>query len=150
MENINLIHKIAWSFHKSTGMDVDDLIQEASLIYLEAIKTYDPSKGKLSTYIWKVTKNHLQYFVTYQNKWNDKTISIEEVDIDKPVSRYSLFDSLTREAKDIVDVVLSAPAEFDSLIPAKARKRVINKLRGKHWNMVKIAQGMDELKSVLN
>ena len=150
MENINLIHKIAWSFHKSTGMDVDDLIQEASLIYLEAIKTYDPSKGKLSTYIWKVTKNHLQSFVTYQNKWNDKTISIEEVDIDKPVSRYSLFDSLTREAKDIVDVVLSAPAEFDSLIPAKARKRVINKLRGKHWNMVKIAQGMDELKSVLN
>ena len=150
MENINLIHKIAWSFHKSTGMDVDDLIQEASLIYLEAIKTYDPSKGKLSTYIWKVTKNHLQYFVTYQNKWNDKTISIEEVDIDKPVSRYSLFDSLTREAKDIVDVVLSAPAEFDSLIPAKARKRVINKLRGKHWNMVKIAQGMEELKAVLN
>jgi len=150
MENINLIHKIAWSFHKSTGMDVDDLIQEASLIYLEAIKTYDPSKGKLSTYIWKVTKNHLQYFVTYQNKWNDKTISIEDVDIDKPVSRYSLFDSLTREAKDIVDVVLSAPAEFDSLIPAKARKRVMNKLRGKHWNMMKITQGMEELKAVFN
>ena len=150
MENINLIHKIAWSFHKSTGMDVDDLIQEASLIYLEAIKTYDPSKGKLSTYIWKVTKNHLQSFVTYQNKWNDKTISIEEVDIDKPVSRYSLFDSLTREAKDIVDVVLSAPAEFDSLIPAKARKRVMNKLRGKQWTVKKIAQGMEELKTVFN
>jgi len=150
MKNINLIRTIAWSFHKTTGYDWDDLFQEASLAYYQAIETYDPDKGKLSTYIWKVMKNHLQYFVTYQNKWNDKTISIEDVDIDKPVSRYSLFDSLTREAKDIVDVVLSAPAEFDSLIPAKARKRVINKLRGKHWNMVKIAQGMDELKSVLN
>ena len=150
MENINLIRKIAWSFHNTTGYDWDDLFQEAALAYCIALKRYNPSRGKLTTYMWRTISNHLQLFITYQNKWNDKTISIEDALISKPTTNPSFLDSLGREARDIVDVILSSPAEFDALDPKKALKTVMNKLRGKRWSAKKIEQGVKELKVVLN
>ena len=40
MEDINLIRKIAWSFHHTTGHDWDDLFQEGALAYLECLAKY--------------------------------------------------------------------------------------------------------------
>ena len=40
MEHINLIRKIAWSFSTSTGLEFEDLFQEAALAYCEALKTF--------------------------------------------------------------------------------------------------------------
>ena len=150
MKNINLIRKIAWSFHRTTGYDWDDLFQEASLAYCEALKTYDPKKSKLSTYMWWCISSHLKTFVKGQCKKTDFIDSIEDVYADKPVANTSFLDSLGREARDIADVILSSPAEFDALDPRKALKKVVNKLRGKHWSAQKITRGVNELKLVLN
>ena len=150
MENINLIRKIAWSFHKTTGYDWDDLFQEAALAYCEALKNYDPNRGQLTTYMWTAIKNHLQAFITYQDEYKNTVTPMENPIVDKPTSNPSFFDSLSREAMDIVDVIISSPAEFDLLEPKKAYKRVINKLRGRHWSAQKIKQGVKELKLVLN
>lgn len=62
MENLNLIRKIAWSFHHVSGIDWDDLFGEAALAYFEAIESFDPDKGKESTYIWYCIRNHLVNF----------------------------------------------------------------------------------------
>ena len=150
MENINLIRKIAWSFHNTTGHNWDDLFQEAALAYCIALKKYDPKKGKLTTYMWWCITSHLKDFVKDQHKKTGFLDSIEEVCIDKPASSPSFLDSLGREARDIVDVILSSPAEFDMLRPKKAQQKVMNKLRGRRWSMQKITQGIMELKLVLN
>ena len=51
MKHLNLIRKIAWSFHKTTGLDWDELFQEATLSYLKALKTYDKKRGAITTYV---------------------------------------------------------------------------------------------------
>jgi len=105
-------------------------------------------------------------FVKQQNKQNDPLCSTEEISIDRPVSNDSLLDSLTREAREITEVVLSSPTIFDALFPndgegkmydklrrvasEKARKKVRNKLRGKRWPAKKIQQGIEDLKFALN
>ena len=62
MNDINLIRKIAWSFEATTNVDFDELFCEAALGYLEAIKKYDPTKGKLSAFIWRCMDNQLKLY----------------------------------------------------------------------------------------
>ena len=129
---------------------MDDLTQEAALAYWEALKSYDPNKGKLSTYMWWVMVSRLKNYRGKENKYTDAITLSENPVIDKPISRPSFFDSLTKEARDIAEVILSSPADFDLLEPKKARLKVINKLRGMRWSAEKIDQGIKELKLVFN
>ena len=41
----NLIRKISWSFHYTTGVDYDELYAEASLAYCEAMNDWSPERG---------------------------------------------------------------------------------------------------------
>jgi RNA polymerase sigma factor (sigma-70 family) len=79
MNDMNLIRKIAWSFHKSTGYDWDDLFQEAAIAYIHAMKTYDPSKGySISTYVWGVITNSLKSFLQKENLWSSRVCDLKE------------------------------------------------------------------------
>ena len=80
MEHINLIRKIAWSFHNSTGIDWDDLFQEAAYHYLRALKSYDPSKKvSLSTYVWNFVKNELILYIRKEKKNSEPLESIDSI-----------------------------------------------------------------------
>ena len=76
MENINLIKKIANSFAVTTGLSYEDLFQEASLAYLEASRTYNPSRGKLSTHIWHCIHNHLKTYLKQENEYRGVLIPL--------------------------------------------------------------------------
>ena len=78
MKDINLIRKIAWSFHKSTGLDWDDLFQEAALAYLEALQSYDKRKGKLSTHAWHCIVSRLKNYWKKEREWQEPLLDIEE------------------------------------------------------------------------
>jgi len=69
----NLIRKIAWSMkNKNANLEWEDLLQEAYVAYLEAIQTYDPNKGKATTYIYRCVKNHLLQYINKQKQWEKK------------------------------------------------------------------------------
>ncbi len=83
MENIDLLRKITWSFHKTTGLEWDDLFQEAALAYLEHLEKYDPNKGKITTYMWPIISSHLKNFVKRWNKsYEYLYLSKDEIDFD--------------------------------------------------------------------
>jgi DNA-directed RNA polymerase specialized sigma subunit len=64
IENVSMIRKLAWSFHKSTGVDYKELFSEACLAYCESLKTFNPLKGcKQTTHAWTVIQNQLCDFV---------------------------------------------------------------------------------------
>jgi hypothetical protein len=67
--HLNLIRKIAWSFYNTTGIDWQELFSEASLAYCEALKNYDPKKGRISTYLWNCIKSHLLNFIKEERKY---------------------------------------------------------------------------------
>jgi len=66
--NINLIRKIAWSFHKSTHLEFDDLFQEAAIAYHVALKSYDPAKGKITTFATHCILSHLKNYTRKELK----------------------------------------------------------------------------------
>lgn len=147
-ENINLIRKIAWSFHHSTGEDWDDLFQEAALAYCQALKSYNPKKGKITTYMWWSITSHLKSYLKYQEKQNGHILSVEDLlTVDSPVNGSPLFESLSKEAIQIADMILSLPTVFDSMSPESAERnitRVLTKRKG--WSRKKAWCGIRDLK----
>jgi len=81
MQNINLIRKIAWSFHKTTGIDYKELFSEACLAYFEALQKFDSSQqSKDTTFAWIVIKSRL---IDYIRK-NPRRMESLDVVIDWP------------------------------------------------------------------
>lgn len=124
MENLNLIRKIAWSFHNSTGEEWDDLFQEAALAYCEALKTYDPTKGKITTYMWWCISSHLKNYLKLEEKQNGHTCSEEEIVEQQAISFKLSFDNLSKDAQQVADMVLSNPGRFLSDDPQCAREKI--------------------------
>ena len=147
-ENINLIRKIAWSFHHSTGEDWDDLFQEAALAYCEALKSYNPKKGKITTYMWWSMTSHLKNYLKYQEKQNGHILPVEDlITVDSPVNGSPLFESLSKEAVQIADMILSFPTVFDSMSSESVESnitRVLTKREG--WSWQKVKTGIRDLK----
>lgn len=150
MNNINFIRKIAWSFHRSTGLDWDDLFQEAALAYYKALDTYDPSRGKITTYMWWVIISHLKNYLQEQSKWNGNILSVDEVDIDKPVEHTPMFEKLTNDAQQIANVVLQSPRTFAHMQPVKAHQRIAQKMIQRGWRWGRVWRAMRDLKLAMS
>ena len=145
IDHLNLLRKIVWSFHQSTGLDWDDLFQEAYLAYTYAMTTYDPSKGAISTFLWTHISNQLR---TYYRK--EKYIADPLVDI-KALYAHSViqdpfFESLTADARIIADMVLRTRTRFIKLSPKKAKERVITIMQSNGWKYERIKPALDNLK----
>ena len=154
-ENVNLIRKIVWSFHKSTGLEWDDLFQEACLAYLTALKTYDEDRGKITTHLWWCITNHLTTYLTQQEemkckKYNDEFGFLE----DEPKPQHAqiaspFWESLSEEAQIIADIILQIPKTYVCLTTEEVEQRIIETLRhNKRWSwpMEKIEFGLRDLK----
>lgn len=148
MENISLIRKIAWSFHHTTGLEWDDLFQEAALAYCEALKNYDPKRGiKITTYMWWCISSDLKNYLKKQEKQNGHICSIEDVDVDRPVNTTPIFESLSKEATEIANMVLSSPKIFDNLPPELAKRNIARVLiNRKGWSWRRVWVGIRDLK----
>jgi len=146
MENLNLIRKIAMSFSVTTGIDFDDLCQEASLAYLEAMKTYDPDKGKISTYVWHCIHNHLKNYVKIEQQENN--VSIDDVEIYNTCEPVSFFNSLTIEAMEIAKIIIASPRKFVCMPKDMSIKKLYEILTTKGWKPEKIQSGFSCLKKI--
>jgi DNA-directed RNA polymerase specialized sigma subunit len=143
MENINLIRKIAWSFHKTTGLEWDDLFQEAAMSYLRMRKNHDPKKAKLSTYMWRCISTDLTDYWTKQRRRSGPLCSLDMVE-ERSVSPTMLFESLTEEAQEVANIILSTPSKYLGS-PTDARLRLTRILRRRGWSLRRIQQGFQDL-----
>jgi RNA polymerase sigma factor (sigma-70 family) len=144
MENVNLIRKIALSFSLTSGLDFDDLFQEASLAYLEAMRTYDPKRGKITTHLWHCIQNRLISYLREEEK--EKVFSIDDVDVNTIENSHPYFENLTMNAIKIADVILNSPNEFVCLTKDDAIKKVKKLMWYEGWDLRKIRIGLSDLK----
>lgn len=166
MEHINLLRKLARSFSCSTGLEFDDLFQEAALAYLEGMSKYDINKGKVSTFMWMFVATRLKEYLKEQEEFKCKRqqvrshqealemgrqyFSMEEIDVDEPVSFTNFFDSLSPDAQQIATVILDKPELFDSIPPKDAIKQATEMLQEKGISMMHIWCGVRDLKLAFN
>jgi len=146
MQDINLIKKLAWSFHRTTNVEWDDLFQEAALAYYEGLTRYDSSKGKISTFMYHHIKNHL---INYVRKHCKAANKIELMDTIPNNTSSSIFEQFSKEARTVVDTILDFPRTFDSLKRRNALKR-IREVMGVNHDKHRINMGIKELKIIFS
>jgi DNA-directed RNA polymerase specialized sigma24 family protein len=154
MENINLIRKIAWSFHKTSQLDYDDLFQEAYLAYVYGLKTYDPTKGYLSTHLWNHITNQLK---TYAKKERERTATLVPLDAVQhyiSIGHDPFFESLTFDAQYISQVVLATgkilrmlPEKSEGRCPRPILRRLEHVLLRNGWSYQRINYAFRELRT---
>jgi DNA-directed RNA polymerase specialized sigma subunit len=99
-EHLNLIRKIAWSFYSSTGIEWQELFSEASLQYCEALKSYDPEKGRITTHLWNCIKSGLINFVKKENKYRSYFLPLNGSELlDSPGYLFDYYPMITYSEK---------------------------------------------------
>jgi DNA-directed RNA polymerase specialized sigma24 family protein len=142
MENEKLIKKIAWSFAQTTGLEYDDLYQEASLAYLEALSSHDPSRGRITTHLHTCVSNRLKNYIKKQEKF----LPLDDLDFDKPHSSSPFWEELSRNALSVAEIILESPEGFLRLTKRESTKKVKKILLEKGWGQRRIQKGFNELK----
>lgn len=150
MKYIDLIRKIAWSFHNSTGMEWDELMSEASLAYMEALQSYDPTKATLSTWVYICVRNRLRSFVAQR----PDLIELPEGPYTAACPHTSLefkelVMSLSEDAKIICRTIFEFPKEFLQLPPKLTRGNLFRALRKEGWKAPRIWKSFHEIRQAL-
>lgn len=167
--NLKLAHSIANSFHATTGLELEDLYQEACLAQVEAVQSakFDESKSSLTTFIWMRMRNHLIDHCRQRGREPGPTVSLDqpmdagdtEGDGELPryepayeVSPYDVVEfaddigELSPDARAICEIVLSRPEEYATAGQKLARSRLKDELRDGGWSWPKLWSAMRELR----
>ena len=150
VKDINSIKSIVWSFYHTTGLDWNDLFQEATIAYIESISSICPITHR-RTYAYQVAKNRLKDFITWE--FSRKMISIEHENIDTTINYqpfFELYSEFSKKAKEIADMIINSPEEFLAGSPKQSRGVIYQKLKEKGWSWSSIWQGFKEIKFILN
>lgn len=157
---LNIVRKVVWSYTRSTGWDFDELCSEAYLAYLEVAPSYDPAKGKKSTFIWNVVRNHINSLLKVKKEVPVDKEAIdalieerEELDPEQVVlaeeSWRELFESLSPEAKMIFFLLNSNEVYINTDKPREARGIIARELKARGWSENKIWATFREIKQLL-
>jgi len=148
MRDYLLICKIAWSFHRTTGLEFEELLSEAILAYLEALPKYNPKRGKLSTFMSRIMQ---QALVDYYKREKQYT-SISNVEyLDDFIPEYEFFPpSLPDDLQHIIDTIQYGEEDYSQLLPKFARGALIKVLRDDGWSWGRIWNNIRKMKLCIN
>lgn len=157
----NLIRKIVWKYvHDNPGLEFEDLFSEACLICLIKADSYDPSKGKESTFIWHVVNNHMLNLLGRERGRKYKEHCVREAPDDVTDSPEDIVIArehweervakLSPEARSLYVLVLTGalPIE-DATTPKQCRGIIAKALRERGWTHASIWRAFREIKGAL-
>jgi len=142
-----LIISRAHSFSRSTGHDLDDLISQGNLIYCEALRTYDPARSQFSTFLHDQLTKGLHRYTLRQAKHRRPFLELADTFSSTAATQFRrhLFHhhlaQLSKEAQEVVRVVLSSPLELlgqGGPNRRRLRKRVTQRLRKQGLSLVAV------------
>jgi len=154
MENINLAYAVAQSFYCTTGIDIEELLSEATVAYLEALTVFNPKKGKLSTLVYHCVQNRLCDFCKEQNVLETRMANNKPIPQTHSQRRASIFDSAifhemmnsSPSTKKIFNLIMENPHQY---MKWGGRGEVKKQLRKLGWTWESIWTGFREIKRVL-
>lgn len=147
---IQFIKAIAFSFHKTTNLDVDDLFQEAAIAYLKGADTFKPGKAAIKTHLYTTMRNHLIDY-TRKEMTRKKTVS-NDLPVDRPVLYKTFFEflnNLSESSQEIVRVVLQNKNIILMDNPRQMQGFVRKKMLNYGYNHRQIRKNIKKLKCEL-
>lgn len=147
---INLIRKIAWSFHKTTGLNWDDLFSAAVDGYFNAMDCYDAKKAGISTHLTMYLTYHMLNYIKKQKEINEPLTSIdaEEFYYIPTHNPIPFWESLTKDAQKIAELICKYSQYFVCLNSDQAEQRVIQLMTHSKvgWTEERTLTGLKDLK----
>lgn len=130
MTDDRLLLRIAASFATTTGMERDDLAQEARLAAWRAEEHYDPELAAWSTYATRCVTRRLCSVVDRHRRWHpqhseliDDVASLEPSEEDRAVF-LDLVRQLPEDARTVVSLVTSDATDLMGLTPRAVRAAI--------------------------
>jgi hypothetical protein len=166
----NKMEELLWNralaHYNRGGGELEELFQIACWYLLEAVRTYDPSRGtKLSTHVWnRVEWGLLDHRKSERVCFRRGGVSLqkllshpgsEERWFTDPVDRpawINLVHSFSEQTKSLVTLLLDAPAELQACLksgarPVTQRNQLRRYLLAQGWALQQIADSFSELQA---
>jgi DNA-directed RNA polymerase specialized sigma subunit len=157
---MNLIYERALSFHHTTGIELEDLVSQATEAYLKAEKTFQSNKNtKITTYVYTVITNELLYYCRSKNRI--RTVALEEEDLiadTTPFESKLSFDmrgsdvikTFSKNVQTLIKTIFEHADDFELSQPRKCRMKLLTILEFElGWGQKRRKQTIAELKQIL-
>ena len=158
---LDIARRIAWSFHRTTGINYDDLFGEAILAYANALEArrrglYDPEIAAFTTYVYRAIQFRLRSAIKqrrYQSLGDEEPSPMMPDHQIPPPDRGAIFSSLVsnlaEEAKFAIRLVLESPVEFATMGRRAAQRKVRRELIRKGFGADDVDRTFGDIKQVL-
>lgn len=164
-KHMDQANKMAWDYHKKTGVDFNELQGVAFLALCEAANSFKVENGnQLSTYVYHCIKNAILTFLgkSFANS------PAEEIEIPATLTPARIVEfkdsliNLGHEAGIIAEIILNAPSELleigSEATPKKIRKAIreflvdfgVSTKKGGKNKIDKIEAAFNELEELFN
>jgi len=154
----NLIRKMAWSYNRTTGMEMEELVSEGNEVFVRCLKKYN-EKSLFSTFLHNSLKNHFNNLIkkgmAHKNTGitqalNEFIPDNKELQEDSCIFK-SKISALSNTAKEITDIIFNAPADLLRMFPKAflSKHQLTTYLKKKGWNERKINTAYKEIQTAL-
>lgn len=166
--DLRLVYSVAHSFRRSTGMDLDELIAEASLAFVEACLKWNPQKAPLSSFSVLRMTNHLTDWLDgeRERKRHEQKLPEGEDENDEDpipstlhllVTPERLVDFKQRlnmascDGKEVCKIIFESPGEFMDMAKSRKAKGWLKKaLRAIGWSWPRIWRAFREVENIVD
>jgi hypothetical protein len=150
----------AWNFWRTYGGDLDDLIGQAHLIFIDAFDKYDESQGtELTTWLAFKIKTGLLNYQRLSYEPTHDTIDIVFTETypapDKSFSVTEFFDEMGSDACVVLQLFFSTPRDVlvairnrhtrTTLVSGDLKRRLRNRLRQMGWTARRTRAAFEEI-----
>lgn len=154
-ENQSLIYSRILHFHRAYGYDISELSSIANTIFMDAVKRWDSTKTKFSTFLHsKLTTELCDYMRKYP-----KAVIDDPPEMARPcpdIQRIEFLDrlnDLSEEARDVAMLLIDAPSEILGMsgeLPPRCAAGAIRSFLSSHgWNKSRITAVFNEIRDFM-
>jgi RNA polymerase sigma factor (sigma-70 family) len=150
-----LIFARAASFHRTTGVDYDDLVAEGYLTFCLAYRKFNPDRGvRFSTFLYHCLNTRLYNYVRDVYRAKVDTVELHPNIASCTQGELTIkLASLSKEALYAVDVLLYGPVKVLQLTGTESIVRIRTALklhlRGQGWKRREIIRVFREIQRIM-
>jgi hypothetical protein len=145
---LDLIRQIAWSFHKTTKIEYEELFSEGCLAFCESSRYFKPGKSEASfcTYIRAcITRALIDFSYMYKEATHADPPAFIEVS-ENPI--YEYYEDFSGDVKELVGLTMEVENGLERT-PKLARGKLRDQLRSMGWTCSRVWDSFRETKKLL-